>query len=165
MVCKRAQQSSFGMSFNMIFSIFLIIVFIAIAIYVIVWFIGAGCDMKIGQFYVLLQDEVNDAFGSSYTENQKMSFDLCGGVTHVCFANLSAPVTGDFEIYELIRDYEFYDVNTFLIPPGAASPLEVKNIEHLDLSEITTSSNPYCVSNPGEVTISKGVRSRLVMLS
>jgi len=164
MLNKRGQDSSVGMSFGMIFSIFLIIVFVAVAVIVIKVFLDFSSSADVGKFYTEFQGEVNDAWRSSQT-SKKYKINVDPDIKQICFANLSAPITGDQAAYKEISDYQYYGYNTFMLPPGAAQGLDAKNIEHLDIEKITASSNPYCVSNPGEVTISKGIRSRLVMVS
>ena len=159
---KSGQQSSFGMSFGVIFSIFLIIVFISIAIVAINAFLDFKCKAQLGNVYENLQSRVNSVWRGSGSERE---FDIkfCGGVRKVCFANLSAEITGDDSVYKEIAHHEYNGYNTFMMPPGKAGDLDVKNIEHLDIAKITAESNPYCITE-GSYTVSKGVRSRLVMV-
>ena len=148
----------------MIFSIFLIIIFIGTALTVIFVFLDFSSSADIGQFYVDFQSEVDRAWRSSQT-SKSFSLDLDKDITMVCFANLSAPITGDDAVYREIQQYEFESYNMFMFPPSAAGDLDVKTIEHIDLARITEFDNPKCFENPGEVMISKGIRSRLVMIS
>jgi len=160
---KRGQQASFGMSFGMLFSIILIVIFIAAAFIVINVFLDFSGSANIGQFYTGLQSEVNKAWKSSYT-SRPFEFDLDKEITHLCFANLSAPITGKQEYYDEILSYEFDEYNIFLIPRGAAGELDVKTIEHIDISKIIARENPYCIKNPGKLNITKETRSRLVLI-
>lgn len=161
---KKAQQSSFGMSFGMLFSIFLIVVFIAAAFMVINAFLKIGGDFGYGEFYVDLQEEVNRAWRSTDTVRY-MDLDLPKKITHICFANLSAEITGNEDIYDdYLEDYQYDDVNVFLIPPGVAGNLDRNKIRHLDMAKITVTGNPYCIKNPNEMTIIKGVRSKYVSI-
>lgn len=160
-VNRRGQQSSFGMSFGMLFSIILIIVFIATAFIVIRVFLDFGGSVDLGQFYDDLQDEVNSAWRSSET-SRSFDVNLDEKITHICFGNLSAPITNQ-DMYDEIT-YIDYSSNTFIIPPGAAGNLDIMTIEHLDIEKITEKENPYCVENPGELRVYKGLRSRLVAL-
>lgn len=161
---RRAQQSSFGMSFNMIFSIFLIIIFIAFAFIIIKVFLDFSSTSQIGRFYSDLEREVTSASRES-TVTKTFNINLPKKIESVCFANLSAPITGSREIYDEIQHYTYYDSNVFLIPPGAAGDLDMKFIRYLDIERITENQNPYCVSNPGELVIEKGIRSRFVIIS
>jgi hypothetical protein len=160
---KKGQQSSFGMSFGMLFSLFLIIIFIGMAFIVIRMFLDFSGTSNLGQFYVDLQDEVNSAWRSSETV-RTFDLDLPSDITHICFSDLSAPVTGSKDMFDMIQNNMYLDVNTFLIPPGSAGDLDIKQIEHLDIAKITASSNPYCVSGKSKLIISKGVRDRLVSI-
>jgi hypothetical protein len=159
---KRGQQSSFGLSFSMIFSIFLIIIFIITAFIVIGVFFDFDDSVSVAKFYTNFQDDVNSVWRSSSTPSFSHKIKLPKEITHVCFANLSAPITGSKEIYDQIKYYKYTDSNIFLIPPGAAKDLDINNITHLDIDLITSKQNPYCVPNPYTITLSKGVRSRLV---
>lgn len=161
---KRGQQSSFGMSFGMIFSIFLILVFIASAISIIAFFLGLVGAFNYGQFYVDLQSEVDSSWKSAEVFDT-MQMDLPGDIEYLCFANLSQPITGDDDIYFQIGQYAYTGSNTFMIPPEPAGDLAAKEIKHLDLAKIIAIKNPYCIENPGEIYISKGARSKYVTLS
>jgi hypothetical protein len=160
---KRGQDSSIGLSFGMIFSIILIVIFIAAAFIVIKVFLDFSGSTDIGQYYIDLQSEVNSAWRSSET-SRMFKVDLDTKITHICFANLSKPITGKEEFYKEIQNYQYYEVNTFLIPSGAAGELDIKLIEHIDIEKITEKENPYCIKNPGEMRIYKGLRSRLVAI-
>lgn len=160
---RRGQQASFGMSFSMLFSIFLIVVFIGAAFTVVQVFLGFGESVNLGKFYTNLQDEVNSAWRSSETA-RTWNLDLPDGVTSICFSNLSAPITNRGVQYDYIQNNMFLDVNTFLIPPGEAGDLDIKKIDHLDIARITQNSNPRCFDAGGDLVIRKGVRDRLVYL-
>jgi hypothetical protein len=161
---KRGQQSSFGMSFGMIFSIFLIIIFVATAIIVITVFLDFSSSANVGQFMDDFQSEVTKAWRSSGT-SKSFDLDLSSDITKVCFANLSAPINAHYDVFREIRYYELDGYNMFLFPASEAEGFGRKEIEHLDINEITRSSNPRCFDNPGKVTISKGPRDRLVTVS
>ena len=86
------------------------------------------------------------------------------GITHVCFANLKGDITGEGLFYSQIKNFEFYDANTFLIPPEKASGYEWDLIEHLKLEEITRNSNPYCVSVSKDLRIKKDFYDKEVII-
>jgi hypothetical protein len=160
---NKRGQDSFGMSFGMLFSIFLIIIFVAAAFMVIRVFLNFGATTNVGQFYNDLQDEIDSAWRSSSTE-KKFEINLPSEITNICFINLSAPITANEEYYDKIPQYYYEEKNLFLVPPGAAEGLESKHLDNINIDAITSAQNPYCVKNPGTLMISKGMRSKLVTI-
>lgn len=159
---KKAQQSM-SMPFGLIFSIFLIVIFIVIAFYAVKFFLNFGDSSKIGLFYQDLQKSVDKAWESQSSEFD-FKIDLPSSIEKVCFANLSARVTGSQADYEQIKDYDFYDVNVFLLPPQNAKNMQFKLITHLNISKITASKNPYCVPVSQELRIKKDFYDRGVII-
>ncbi len=160
MKIKKAQQSV-GMSFGMIFSIILIIAFVAFAFKAITFFLDFGSSSQLIQFYEDFQDKIDDAWTTASLE-EIYEFDLPSQITHVCFANFSAPLTGTQELSSQIKSYD-YDSNIFLIPQKKAST-PMREIEHLDIESITRIQNPFCVENPGAITIVKELGSQKVLI-
>ena len=92
---SRKGQEIMGMSVGTIFSIFIIAVIIAVAIYAIVHFLGINKCTNIGLFYEDLQDEVDKAWaGGRYSATYESPLDSTGalktGVEEVCFGNLTS---------------------------------------------------------------------------
>lgn len=111
------------LSFGMIFSIFLIIIFFAFAFYAIKNFVNIGKDAQISKFANDLQTDVDRVWRSSKS-SQEETYSLPDKITSVCFRN------NEFE--NLIFSSE-----EFIAP---------KNIEHLDIGTMTASGN-YCIDN------------------
>lgn len=152
MLNKKAQEGGVGMSFGLIFSIILIIFFVFAAIWGIKYFLSWNNCSRIGLAYDDLQKQVDIAYQSSqYSKEITLDFP---GVEKICFANLSARLTGDLKIWEEINVYEFDDGNTFLYPTKKSCNMPFKNIKHLNLSVITQNKNPYCIdaSKPLQIT-------------
>ena len=162
MVDKKGQQAV-GMSFGMLFAIFLIIVFVVIAFIAVNSFLDIGGSANVGMFYDELQDAVNDAL-KSQESNRKFSIDLPSGIETICFANLSAGISNPGVDYQAIRDYEVYDANTFLLPPEKAQGMSWKDIDRINIAKITESSNPYCVDVDVGLRIRKGFYDRFVWI-
>ena len=80
MMRKRGQQMM-GMSFGMIFAIFLIAVFFVIAFIAINSFLDYGRGSKIGFFYEDFQEEVKDAWASQ-SRNTFFEVDLLLGLNY-----------------------------------------------------------------------------------
>lgn len=160
---KRGQQA-IGMSFGMIFAIFLIVVFVVIAFIAVNSFLDIGGTASVGLFYDELQDAVSNALRSGES-NRKFAIDLPSGIEKICFANLSMlPKNDDYGDYDVISDYEFYEANTFLVPPEKAQGMAWKLIDRIDVSKITEDRNPYCVDVDDGLKIRKEFTSRLVWI-
>ncbi len=161
MIPKKAQQSV-GMSFGMIFSIILIVIFVAFAFMAIKFFLNFGSSSQVVQFYESFQGEIDNAWSSASVE-KPYEINLPKKITHICFANFSAPLTADQELSSQIKSYD-YESNLFLIPQKAAFGFKSKTIEHLEISKITRNQNPYCIPNPGVIIIKKELGSKKVIV-
>jgi len=157
---KRGQQV-ISMPFGMIFSIFLIAVFIVAAFVGVRFFLDFGKTADIGMFYKDLQDAVNDAWRGQSSSNN-FNINLPNAVKKVCFANLSATITEKGEEYDLIESFFVYEANIFLIPPGAGEGMDWNLIDNINLSKITQDRNPYCVDTSDGLTIRKDFYDKLV---
>ena len=163
MFSKRGQHI-LGMPFEIIFGIFLIIVFIIIAFIAIGGFLDIGRSSSVGGFYNDFQGKVDEAWKSQSGESS-FKIDLPSEITHVCFANLSAPIKGSYqEKYQMIKDFDVYSANTFLIPPERAEGIAYKMINHLDIGNITKTQNPNCFVSNKEIRIKKEFYSKYVLI-
>ncbi len=159
---KRGQQA-IGMSFGMIFAIFLIIVFVVVAFISIKHFLSLGQTATVGAFYGDLQTAVDDAWNGQ-SSSSEFTIRLPDAITQVCFANLSGQITNG-PAYKEIEIYELQDANTFLIPPGEVREIPPwKLTRHLDIAAITFDENPYCVDATKTITIKKGFYDKFVSI-
>lgn len=125
---KRGQLN---LSFGMIFSIILIIVFIAFGFYAITKFIELQNTIKIENFLKDFQKDVDSMWKSSQG-SQVLSYSLPTKISSVC-----------------ISDDEFQNLRFMSneIIPG-------KEINNLDIANITSAENPFCIENAkGKVTL------------
>jgi len=159
---KKAQHT-FGLPFGMIFAIFLIVVFIVITFIAIKHFLDIGKCSSIGMFYDEFQQKVNEAWASQSSEF-KFKIDLPKGIEKICFANLSADITGSQEDYNQIKNYDVYEANIFLIPPEKSCNMPYKFIKHLNITKITSTKNPYCVDVSRDLIIKKGFYDKEVFV-
>lgn len=161
---KRSQQL-FGMPFSMIFSIFLIVVFLVVAFFAIKYVMGIFGCLNTGDFIESLRTDVESARNSAFSGNT-FKGNLPAGVEYACFADLSQKASGtakEKEIYAELRRNADYTANLFFYPQGKACP-KATNIEHVDFSE----SNPYCFpveDGKVEIRIEKGRFDSLVKVS
>jgi hypothetical protein len=113
---QARKRGQIKMSFGMIFSIILIIFFVAFAFIVIKNFIGLQSSVTTKQFSDNLQKDVNVVWNSAQATQQK-SYNMPSSVKEVCFTN---DPTGDVVIY---------DDKGYANPGG--------NIENLNLTAMT----------------------------
>lgn len=155
-------------SFGMIFSIILIIAFVAFAGYMIVKLvIPAGC-VTTGLFKTDLQENIDRAWNSEQT-SFPLRLSLSTKVQSVCFVNLTKPFKGGFRNeYDSFERYMYKGLNMFFYPTKSACSDQLGfAVKHIDLEKITSKSNPYCImNNRGNLTIKiEGYYGKLVMLS
>ena len=80
---KRGQ---IDLSFGMIFSIVLIIIFIAFAIYAIIHFLALQDSIKLTTFDNTLQNDINTVWNSAHS-TKTYSYNLPTSIQEVCFTN------------------------------------------------------------------------------
>jgi len=117
---KTAQMK---LSFGMIFSIFLIIIFLAFAIYAIIKFINLQHTIQIKIFKNDLQDDVKAIWLSSQEESREVEYYLPNKISAVCFTD---------EVENL-----YFESKKIILGD---------KIEHIDIEEIT-SGGDYCIEN------------------
>jgi uncharacterized protein (UPF0333 family) len=83
---KRDQKGQIHLSFGMIFSIILIIIFIAFAFYAIGKFLSLQDSIKINTFYSTFQTDVKTAWNSAQT-SRTMTYTLPSSIKEICFTN------------------------------------------------------------------------------
>lgn len=159
---KRGQES-IGLSFGVIFSIILIVVFVVFAFIGIKSFLDIGDTSSVGLFYQDLQKSVNDARSGQYSESN-FKISLPSGIKEICFANLSGTITNPGEEYDAIKGFDIYDANVFLIPPQKAKGMEWKLINYINISKITRTENPYCVDVGAGLKIKKDFYDKWVVV-
>jgi hypothetical protein len=144
-----------GLSFSTIFSIFLIMTFLGFAIYVITQFLipFLNCS-KVGIFGEDLQEKITNAWQTSDFADTNFSGNIPSSIKQVCFANLSRPFNGNDANKkigdELKQRFENQKANMFFYPIGkGCDSLLYKNIEHINVSRIISSKNPYCIAVKG----------------
>ena len=166
---NKAQSGVFGLSFNMIVSIILIVFFVVAAFMGIRAFLGYQQCTSLNMFIDDLQGKIDEAW---YAESADYNFtsSLPSGVKYVCFANLSAPAknanTDEKAIYDEIQKSAIpdYSYNFFVYSPGKEYCVRWKKIKHVDVSE----KNPICFkvfSNKAQIQITREYSNPLVKVS
>ena len=116
------KQGQLKLSFGMIFSIILIIIFIAFAFYAIKIFLGMQDEIKIGQFTNDLQLDINSMWEGS--GSQEVEYSLPSKIESVCFT--------DDEYENLI-----YHSKNFILG---------KKIDNINITKITEEGD-FCIDN------------------
>lgn len=132
------------LSFGMIFSIILIIVFISFSFYAIQKFLKLKNIMEVGQFINNLQSDIDKIWRSSQG-SQEVKYFLSSKIESVCFVN---------DEYEnlVFRSSDF---------------IEGQKIKHIDIVKITEDGD-FCIENvKGKVkmTLEKDYGEALVTIS
>ena len=147
---KKGQMK---LSFGMIFSIILIIVFIGFAFYAIKTFLVLQDSTGVGTFIGDLQSDINKVWKSSQA-SQEETYSLPSGIQYVCFTDFfSSEGKGAKEdLYEELKDTFFGNENTVFYPIGS-SDFDSTEMDHIDIEKITEEENPFCIENNGEISI------------
>jgi hypothetical protein len=162
---KKGQQSV-GMSFGMIFSFILIAVFIVVAFVAINLFLDIGNTVEVRGFYENLQEEINSAW-SSQSSSFQYEMNVGGGITTICIANATKPITNralnkEFQEIGLFTNNEN---NIFLLPTSKTEGTPTHTLQHLDINKIITEQgNPYCIKEGERITIKKELGEKLVTI-
>ncbi len=145
---KKSKRGEMHISFGMLFSIILIIAFIAFAFYAIKTFLGVQGTAQLAKFRENLQEDVDELWRAS-RGSQKMPYSLPKKVEQVCFQK------GNYE-------------NLIFLPIESAEGLSPKSIEHIDIDIITLRENPYCidvVNGKFELVLKKDFGEELVTIT
>ena len=159
---KKAQMK---MSFGMIFSIILIIIFIAFAFYAIKKFLGLQNAVTVGQFKDKLTSDIDKIWKGSQG-SQSEEYSLPKKIEYACFVDFSSPASGiNQDYYSKLKQAYYGSENLIFYPFGSGDGMDSFEISHIDLAKITTVENPYCIKNDGgkiKLTIEKGFGENLV---
>ena len=155
------------LSFGMIFSIILIIIFISFAFYAIQKFLGIQDAVKVGQFADGLKSDIYKMWNANQG-SQKIEYFLPKKIEYVCFVDYSSPKKGvNQEFYMELKQLYYEYENLIFYPVGSAEAINAIEIKHIDIEKITEKENPFCVENiKGKVkmTIKKDYGESLVMV-
>lgn len=113
----KNRKGQIHISFGMIFSILMIIVFIGFAFFAIQKFLGIQKNVQVNQFYDNLQTDVNAVWNSAESTKQE-SYSVPSSIAKICFSKSGA------------TDMYVYDASGK--PTGSA------NIENLNIPVMTT---------------------------
>ncbi len=165
---KKSCKAQMKLSFGMIFAILLIVFFMGFAFYAIQKFLGMQRTLSVGSFSKDLQDDVNRLWRSSQKAQENKEYALPDKIEKACFLDSSSAIKGrDWEIGDDLKRLFGGEDNLYFYPVGSAEGLDSLTIDHLDLDEMTSRHNPYCINNSGgkvRITIKKDFNNPLVIL-
>lgn len=124
---KKGKKAQLQLSFGMIFSIILIVVFIAFAFYAIMKFLDINKSSQIGTFVNDLKEDIESRWKASYG-SQEVEYSLPSKIEKVCFSENS-------ELY--------------FRPPGSGGDFDYIEISHLDIAKMTENGD-FCIDKTGE---------------
>ncbi len=142
------------MSFGMIFSIILIIIFLAFGFYVIKGFFNLSNSALAGKFVTDLQSNVNSIWKGSYEASQQYNYTLPDSIQYVCFIDLSSGERGQYSsMYsDLQLSASSTTDNMIFYPRGSLSRASAM-INHLNTTTMAT-ENPYCIkASNGQISL------------
>jgi len=118
------KRGALEISFGMIFSIILIIIFLSAAFYAITKFIGLQRTIQIESFLRDFQDDVDKMWKSSQG-SQNLVYTIPTKINAVCFK------------YDEFQNLEF----------NSKEIINGKMIEHIDIAKTTKNESPLCIQN------------------
>ncbi|MBX4196835.1 hypothetical protein KW805_04570 [Candidatus Pacearchaeota archaeon] len=158
---KRGQ---IHLSFAMIFSIIVIIATVAVAFYVVNYFLKTSTGVSCKLFHRDLQDRITTAWNGEITQDT-FSEAAPSGVSAVCIGSLNeGPLNSqDRDKYQAIKEY-FHKGNFFFYPTDSEcdSGNIVYNLDHIAATRF------FCKDvEQGKIsiTLNKGLSDSLVTLS
>jgi uncharacterized protein (UPF0333 family) len=153
---KFQKRGSIELSFQLIFSLILVAVFIYASFVGIKYFLDISEHAQINTFIAELQSKV-EAAGTATEISQTYEISLPSGIKYVCFSqlnNLTKSALTNSNI-TACKDFERYlinykDMNMFFCPAEAAwkvsAPMYM-NINCNGKNCLTFPKNPYCIPN------------------
>lgn len=142
------------MSFGMIFSIILIIIFIAFAFYVITILIRGHEKDLVRLFVNDLKNDVDSAWKGTQS-SQEITYTLPKKIEYACFVDYSSREKGvNKEFYRELKKVYYEYENLIFYPVGSSQGLDAVEIKYINIEKITEEDNPFCIENiDGKVTI------------
>lgn len=142
----RRKSGQVELSFGMIFSIILIIAFVAFTVYGIFKFLEFRDSAQVLDFERNFQVHIKTKWaGTEGTENHE--YILPEKIKSVCFINNKGRITADSEMKKEIELMNLDDeANLFFSPRDSAGDEGSTKIDYLNIEDITKLENPYCIS-------------------
>lgn len=158
----KEKKGQIQISFGMIFSIIVIIATVAVAFYVITFFLNMNSCNKIASYWVTLNSEVDKMWNSDGGQ-KLLTLELPSRIDKVCFGNFTQmPTPEDKAVFLEIETYGRSGRNAYLYPPGSACDNAFYGLKHAATDKF------FCVpvkSGKASVRVSKTSSEALAKLS
>jgi len=140
-------------SFGMIFSIILIVVFLSFAFFAIKTFLGFQKSAESGKFLSDFQADIDRVWKSAQS-SQIETYTLPGKIEYICFVDFEGPVKGQSKDFYKDLERANYGNENFVFYPFGSSDIDSRTIKNVNLSAITSNENPFCIKNiDGKITL------------
>jgi len=153
---RRDKLGQMKLSFGMIFSIILIIIFLGFTFFAIKTLLGMNDAVAVGKFYDSLQTDTDRAWQASQG-SQEETYKLPSKIKKVCFADYINSDVGsgeNIDLYKELRLAHHINENVIFFPLGSGGGMNSMYIEHIDIIKMTQDNNPICFDNlKGKVTL------------
>lgn len=126
------KKGQIHISFGMIFSIIMIIIFIGFAVFAIQKFLGIQENIQVNQFYDNLQSDINAVWNSAQS-NQEKSYSVPNSMGKICFISSES--------------------NNMIIYDKEGKPTGSNNIENIDIATIASSGNSCFENINGKINL------------
>ncbi len=142
---KRGQLK---ISFGMIFSIIMIIIFLVFGFYAIRMFLGVQEKATTGLFLDDLQSDVNNIW-QSIEGSQEREYNLPKKIEYICFIDPDGSARGEQSNFFTDLKITLLDENNIAFYPVGSSGIESGEIKNIDIGTTTQNENPFCIENKG----------------
>ena|SRR3989338_884383 len=151
---RANKKGDMNLSFGMIFSIILIVIFISFAFYAIQKFLDIQNSAQVGKFSSDFQASVNSMWKGSEGSQSEQYF-LPSKIKNVCFIDYESGKRGKYqEFYGEFNQVFYGDENMFFQPVGSAQGFDSIYVRNINVEAITEENNPFCIGNTnGKVNI------------
>ena len=140
------ERGQLKLSFGMIFSIILIVIFIGTAFFAINKFLDIQNTVQVGKFATDFQADIKRIWEGSQGSEQK-SYTIPKSVQKVCFVDYFSESNGtNALLYKELQQIFYEKENMFFYPIGSTQGLDAREMKHIDLEKITETNNPYCIN-------------------
>ena len=150
---KKSSKGQINMSFGLIFSVILVVIFIVFAFYAIKTFLGFENNAKTEKFFSDFQSDVTRIWNNGKFSSETDQYAVPSGITMVCVADLESSARGkNSGIYEELKAVYSGEQNVFFYPVKLDTTYS-RHINYLDVQSIVAEENPFCIkTNSGKVS-------------
>lgn len=141
------ERAQINLSFGMIVSIVLIIIFLTFGGWAIWKFLNLNANLQGGQVINAIQEDIDALWRSTTFGVTQKTYVAPSRVEAVCFVDFSSSARGaQSALMDDLSLANYGSENFVFYPFGSVEGLESTTINHLDLPSIVARENPYCVT-------------------